>query len=99
MSPEMHLRRPYNAQAADRWALGVVLFMLLTGRPLLTKERGAGDIGLRRRGTDWAGRDRAGSGPWDDGLVAGGSAFEAGWARCLYWSEVLGVPGGKLEIT
>ncbi|OQS08024.1 kinase [Thraustotheca clavata] len=34
MSPEMHLRRAYNAQAADRWALGVVLFIMLTGRPI-----------------------------------------------------------------
>ncbi|KDO29834.1 serine/threonine protein kinase [Saprolegnia parasitica CBS 223.65] len=34
MAPEMFMRRAYNAQAADRWALGVVLFMLLTGRPL-----------------------------------------------------------------
>ncbi|CAK4385176.1 unnamed protein product [Aphanomyces euteiches] len=34
MSPEMFMRRPYNAQASDRWALGVLLFMLLTGRPI-----------------------------------------------------------------
>ncbi|ETW07299.1 CAMK protein kinase [Aphanomyces invadans] len=37
MSPEMHLRRPYNAQASDLWALGILLFMLLTGRPLFEK--------------------------------------------------------------
>ncbi|ETV64759.1 serine/threonine protein kinase [Aphanomyces astaci] len=37
MSPEMHLRRPYNALASDRWALGILLFMLVTGRPLFEK--------------------------------------------------------------
>ncbi|KAF0700143.1 Aste57867_9331 [Aphanomyces stellatus] len=37
MSPEMHMRRPYNALAADRWAMGILLFMLLTGRPLFER--------------------------------------------------------------
>jgi serine/threonine protein kinase len=32
MDPDLAMKKPYSGHAADVWALGVILFMLLTGR-------------------------------------------------------------------
>jgi len=32
MDPDISRKRDYNGQAADVWALGVILFILLTGK-------------------------------------------------------------------
>lgn len=32
MAPEIHQNKPYQGDAADVWALGVLLFVMVTGR-------------------------------------------------------------------
>lgn len=32
MAPELALRKDYDGKAADMWALGVILFVLITGK-------------------------------------------------------------------